>query len=731
MVGGLINVVSYVSSDMYLTGAPQVTFYKMVYRRYTNFAMESVSQEFDNDIEFNQESELVPERVGDLIHKGYLRIKIPRFQVRKEDVGIDVSDFEFNYANEAIITDFENVKNVYTKILTDIYRLIFKATNALNVNYTGLVLDVQNYVNQENRLQLLAAYDELLERTRVRLSGEFGNPECILDFAILDPSRTNLWNILQKIDVTKLFNDAAANLDVQDIDPDSQEYTIKVNQIMKESVLKFMTNALSDLVRVQDLFFTEYKTFLKMIENDKSTNIRFAWVKNLGFSIIDHLDVFIGGRRIDRHLGIWMNIWYELTHTDAQKRDFREMIGDVAELTNFDTLEKPEYTLLIPLNFWFNKYNGLSFPLLAMQYNTLRFRLKLRKLEEVAYIEKVYRVEINGTERLMTASTLDYFINRAVDRGEINISNIQEVRDICLDDIFDDRGKRLEGNMLLDYVYLESKERKKFAQSGHEYLIERIQNEIFDNIDRTNFSVKLDFTNPSKELVWVFQKDVYTENPYAYTRCRWNDHTIGEPHQNPVIDFTMAYNGYTRIQKQVGRYFDRFQPNIFHNTTPDAGINIYSFCIDPLQAQPTGSSNMSKLSEILMVMNLDPRLLRFTITELYPYYPGLDFILTLQDPVEFSNMIDIRGIRSEIRILEDIELVEGRTRTVQEQLRLEELQKFSETYTELQSGENRIQQSIYRTVPLITTAKFLVFSLSLNILRLIGGYGALAYSGNE
>ena len=132
-----------------------------------------------------------------------------------------------------------------------------------------------------------------------------------------------------------------------------------------------------------------------------------------------------------------------------------------------------------------------------------------------------------------------------------------------------------------------------------------------------------------------------------------------------------------------------------------------------------------------MTMLLDERLLRYTIAELYPYYEGLDFILTLQNPVEFSNMIDIRGIRTEIRNLEDIELVEGRTRTVQEQLRLEELQAFEEAYTELQSGENRVQRAVYRRLPLITTAKFYVFSLSLNILRLIGGYGALAYSGNE
>jgi hypothetical protein len=731
MTGGLINVVSYVSSDLFLTGAPQITFYKMVYRRYTNFAMESVIQEFDNDIEFKRESELVPERVGDLIHKGYLRIKIPRFQVRKEDVGIDINDFEFNYANESIITDFENVKNVYTKILTDIYRIIFKATNAQNVSYTALVLDVQNYMNQENRIALLIKYDELLNRTRVRLSEQLENPECILDYAILDPCRSDLWLILNKIDVTKLFNDSASNVDTDEIDPDSQAYTREVNRIMKDSVLKYMTGALGDLVKVQDLFFTQYKIFLKEIEYDKAQNIRFAWVKNLGFSIIEYLDVYIGGKRIDRHLGIWMNIWYELTHTEAQKRDFNDMIGDVSELTNFDTVEKPEYTLFIPMNFWFNKYNGLSFPLLAMQYNNLRFRLKLRKMEEVSYIEKVYKVTLNGTEKLMTANIIDYFINRSVDRGEQSISNIEEVKDICLSDIFDERGKRLEGNMLLDYVYLESKERKKFAQSGHEYLIERMQHEKFDNVDRDQLSVKLDFTNPCKELFWVFHKDIYSQNPDAYTECQWQNHTNGITRKNPVIDFSMDFNGYNRIEKQVGRYFDKFQPYIYHHTTPATGINIYNFGVDPMQSQPTGSANFSKLSEVVMKFLLDQRLLRYTISEIYNYYPKLDFILSLNNPVDFANMIDILFIRAEIQELEALEQTRG-VLTVAETLRLEELNKFVEIYEELISGEeNRIQRSLYLRIPLITTASLYVFDLSINILRLIGGYGSLAYSGND
>jgi hypothetical protein len=57
------------------------------------------------------------------------------------------------------------------------------------------------------------------------------------------------------------------------------------------------------------------------------------------------------------------------------------MIGNIPKLTNFDNEEKPSYDLYIPMTFWFNKFNGLSFTLIAMQYHDIRLKLKLRKLE--------------------------------------------------------------------------------------------------------------------------------------------------------------------------------------------------------------------------------------------------------------------------------------------------------------------------------------------------------------
>ena len=154
MAGGLINVVSYVSSDLYLTGAPQITFYKMVYRRYTNFAMESIHLDFDDDIKFGYESELVPPRIGDLMHKSYLHLNIPSMSVSRQDVGIDTTDLNFVYLDKTKISDYERIRTVYMSVLTNIYRIIYKAVNATNVSYAGLVQDVQAYVNSGNVLAM-------------------------------------------------------------------------------------------------------------------------------------------------------------------------------------------------------------------------------------------------------------------------------------------------------------------------------------------------------------------------------------------------------------------------------------------------------------------------------------------------------------------------------------------------------------------------------------------------
>jgi len=102
-------------------------------------------------------------------------------------------------------------------------------------------------------------------------------------------------------------------------------------------------------------------------------NTKVAWVRRLGHAVVKSFRVDIGGSQIDKHFGVWLDVWYELTHSTNQERGYRNMIGDIPELTTLtgrtsdDTTEEvlPAHTLYIPMQFWFCRNTGLALPLIA------------------------------------------------------------------------------------------------------------------------------------------------------------------------------------------------------------------------------------------------------------------------------------------------------------------------------------------------------------------------------
>lgn len=221
------------------------------------------------------------------------------------------------------------------------------------------------------------------------------------------------------------------------------------------------------------------RVHLPAIKSDVLTdrNGKIAWVRRLGHALIRHVKVQIGGMDIDKHYGVWLDLWWELTHTQQEERGYRALIGDVDELTTLRGREHhdnscevllPEYTLYIPFQFWFCRNYGLALPLIALQYHEVRFELCLEE-----------------------ASKLFCWVG----------SSAPCLSNICF----------RETGILIDYVYLESGERRKFAQLGHEYLIEQVQytgpeNVNFDCRSTTNNqNIKMTFNHPTKELVWALK----------------------------------------------------------------------------------------------------------------------------------------------------------------------------------------------------------------------------------
>ena len=198
-----------------------------------------------------------------------------------------------------------------------------------------------------------------------------------------------------------------------------------------------------------------------------------AWgfVNRLGHALISNVKIEIGGSKIDEHYGEWLDIWYELTHKPGQVSGYAKMIGDVPELTNITTDTVNAYQLYIPLQFWFNRNNGLALPLIALQYHDVRITLTFRDFKEC--------INYNGTTAPTTTLSM------------------------------------ADSYLLIDYIYLDSEERKRFAQASHEYLIEQLQFTGSESIVSLNNKLRLNFNHPSKFLVWV------PHIPTFYKRSSW------------------------------------------------------------------------------------------------------------------------------------------------------------------------------------------------------------------
>ena len=443
-----------------------------------------------------------------------------------------------------------------------------------------------------------------------------------------------------------------------------------------------------------------------LIPSNSNFNGKVAWVRRLGHAAIKSAEVQIGGSAIDKHFGVWLDIWYELTHTASQERGYNNMIGDVPELTTLASEVAGGFNVYTPFQFWFCRNYGLALPLIALQYHDVRINIEYETIGNLV-------VHTRGTG----ADSAPKFNNLTFGSSGI----------------------------LIDYIYLDSEERRRFAQVGHEYLIEQVQlNE--QNLGATETQqFQLNFNHPCKELIWAHRcgafngangssflaysngesdadwssalqtaaenlarsqilvgaetstgtvvdvdalvaDPVFSSNAVSGSTLRFtivnddatdgvvkvvtNALTLGSTNLasklgtvsydltlavgvvtevgvsvsghsltlddlsvpiskmtdhrgssagdftvvqlnnyglrldgkgNMVTEGNITLNGHERFSKQTGNYFNYLEPNAHHTRTPADGINVYSFGLHPEQHQPTGTCNMSRIDTARLV----------------------------------------------------------------------------------------------------------------------------------
>ena len=264
-----------------------------------------------------------------------------------------------------------------------------------------------------------------------------------------------------------------------------------------------------------------------------------------GNALVKTAELEIGGQLIDKHYGEWMNIWTELSVPEGKRAGYDAMVGNIAGGTglthNGGKASDGVHYVDVPLQFWFCRNPGLALPLIALQYHEVKLVLEFRTEAEVS----------DGGATMTLNST----------------------------------------KLWVDYVYLDTDERRRFAQISHEYLIEQVQFTGDESItDNTDKKMTLNFNHPCKELIWVV-------------------HTDGQP----LLDFTATFskaklqlNGHDRFAERRMEYFSHVQPYKHHTrigrTANNQDIFVYSFALQPEEHQPSGTCNFSRIDNAVLTM---------------------------------------------------------------------------------------------------------------------------------
>ncbi len=375
-----------------------------------------------------------------------------------------------------------------------------------------------------------------------------------------------------------------------------------------------------------------------------------TWIDGVGHRLIKSVRVNLGGDTIDEHTGRWLEIWDQLTHTSSMSAVYKEMTGDVGGTggTSGNRIK-----MFIPLQFWFNRNPGLALPLIALQYHEVKIVFNFEKLEKL--------VDFTGTAPAAPAvggtwsqqwlsnpedNTNGPFTFSVTDGTTPGGSNAQDTMTDATTWFteLNTAGYSLDAKLYVDYIYLDTEERKRFSQMSHEYLIDQLQIQGKETITSFSHRTRLNFNHPVKELVWVLEPPE-NENNEGYNDGtggggdlglqafgQFSQATSTTTSHEWMKDAKLQINGHDRFSVRDSRYFRRVQPYQHHTGAPDKPVYCYSFALRPEEYQPSGTCNFSRIDNAYLEMNLRHYLgeIDYTVLKenaafaITPYYSHMD-----------------------------------------------------------------------------------------------------------
>jgi hypothetical protein len=297
------------------------------------------------------------------------------------------------------------------------------------------------------------------------------------------------------------------------------------------------------------------------------TNANDGSCRAIGNALIKNCEIEIGGQKIDKHYSQWLSIYAELSGAYRQVAGAADVTPDYDGAAGFqyattgygkliaeEGMAAAAQTMRVytPLRFWFCNNPGLALPLIALQYHEVRIKMTF---------ETSNNLVVNTTDTLALSDT----------------------------------------QLLVDYIYLDTDERRRFAQVSHEYLIEQVQHEgvVSPSAAGTSFQHTVNFNHPVKYMAWVVEAVNASsgDQPQFFRSLSTTYNNIGT---NDEGSAKLVLNGNDRFEPREMSYFTQVQPyQHCKRVPPSERIGVYSFANNPMDHQPSGTCNFSRIDSAI------------------------------------------------------------------------------------------------------------------------------------
>lgn len=608
MAGGLLQLVSYGVQNRYLTKNPEITFFKIAYKRHTHFGKENVVLNYDQEPEFDKKISFTIPNNGDLLSNLTLHFNLENFIPNLSSLSNNVLillNTKINNLKEELSflkSTRDNLK-IYNNIIFGAIKIIEKYQNTLNIS--------------------LPLISNLISSYQKKIINDFNGIKDLIDTNILENS--NIFKLLLEDNFFSTIDEL-----------------ISSSKIIKEYLIKKI-NILNNRIIEKNNSIVKYENY----------PITYKWKKNLINLLVSEVEFEIDGELIDRLTRDDIELYFQHHYRTDEKNKF-EKINNGKEYFDFD--------LYLPLNFWFKESYGLGIPIIALQYSTIKINVLINKLENLLdffIIEDEYekllkleyeyenityqvnnglveidnvlfdikKISFNSKTEILTLKSEFIYQTNLINNLEIDSSEAENILnsygsikndgELSLDLIeyknfindlpnFNKEILPIQyninrfnltstyqlnlGDLYCEYIYLDQIEREKFASSRLNYVIKTHFINNFNIVD-LYFNKNLEIENYVTDMFWYLQEKKELEGSTLLSPNYYN-----LVKNTNIENFQLKLNSYDLFHKKNSPdYFNYVQPyQYLHNNLND-NYFYYSFALFPEENQPSGGLSLSDI----------------------------------------------------------------------------------------------------------------------------------------